>query len=134
MKACRASVWSCSCAGAGSESSGGLWGGRLFASPGRQSLLAGGCQSCGRNGGTDLSDPNQDGAGENQQAGIRGVKALQTKALTPYAYAKRAESIPPELSLAIVKVFCIRVEPTSKQVGRNTPTNGRCACKPMLMV
>jgi hypothetical protein len=59
-------------------------GDRLVASPGRPSRLAGGCRSCGRNGGTDLSDPNQVEAGENPQAGIRGVKPLQTKALTSY--------------------------------------------------
>ena len=42
----------------------------------RQSLLAEGCWTCGVVGGRDLSDPNCDGAGEDQQAGARGVTAL----------------------------------------------------------
>jgi hypothetical protein len=56
----------------------GIVGGRLFASPGRQSLLAGGRRTCGRVGGKDLSDPNYDGSGENKQAGALGVTALET--------------------------------------------------------
>jgi hypothetical protein len=54
-----------------------------YFTPWLSNSYAGGYRSSGRNDGTDLSDPNQDGAGENYQAGIRGVKPLQSKALTP---------------------------------------------------